>query len=600
MINDKYTARIKKQNKNLKKYRCTSNILSIIRLIVISTSVYFTYIFVKTNYKIVYLILCSILYAVFICLIIYHKRIKNKISFSKEIVNINNMYLDRINGNWINFTDTGKEFINKRHRYSYDLDIVGEKSLFQLINLTNTYYGRKILAEDLLNPQYDKNEIKSRQEAIEELSNKLDFCQSLQAVSKKHRIKLVNPNKLISYAENKESSIKSTHIRKFIYALPVFTVPLSFLIILFQYKKIYIVVAAIIVQCLIWLIGFLKNNKILESVRYLKHNLDTYYNILKLLEKQQFNSKKLNNIREILFNESSSSISGIKELNSISERINLRYNSILYMILNGLFLWDYQCVFSLENWKYKYGFKVKVWLKAIGEVESLMSLSTLISINEKTYFPVIDNSRLMITAKELGHPLINSNKRVLNDIDLQNNIFIITGSNMSGKTTFLRTVGINLVLAYSGAPVCSSQMTCSILNIFTSMRITDDLKNGISTFYAELVRIKDIINYVNCNKDKNIIFLIDEIFRGTNSKDRILGAKNVLANLNALGAIGIITTHDLELCSLDKNYRIKNYNFSEYYKGNKIFFDYKIKQGKSITTNAKYLMKKVGIKILEE
>lgn len=176
MINDKYTTRIKKQNKNLRKYRRTSNILGIIRLMVILTSVYFTYTFIKTNYKIVYLILCSIFYAVFICLIIHHKRIKNKINFSKEIININNMYLDRINGNWINFTDTGKEFINKRHRYSYDLDIVGEKSLFQLINLTNTYYGRKILAEDLLNPQYDKNEIKSRQKAIEELSNKLDFC----------------------------------------------------------------------------------------------------------------------------------------------------------------------------------------------------------------------------------------------------------------------------------------------------------------------------------------------------------------------------------------------------------------------------------------
>lgn len=405
---------------------------------------------------------------------------------------------------------------------------------------------------------------------------------------------------MISYAENKKLSIKSTHIRKFIYVLPVFTVPLSFLIILFQYKKIYIVVAAIIVQSLIWFMGFLKNNKILESVRYLKNNLDTYSKILKLLERQQFNSEKLNNIKEILFKKGSSSISGIKELNSISERINLRYNYILYMILNGLFLWDYQCVFSLESWKYKYGFKVKVWLKAIGEVESLMSLSTLISINEKTSFPIIENSKLMVTAKDLGHPLINSNKRALNDMDLQNNIFIITGSNMLGKTTFLRTVGINLVLAYSGAPVCSSKMTCSILNIFTSMRITDDLKNGISTFYAELVRIKDIINYVNCNKDKNIIFLIDEIFRGTNSKDRILGAKNVLANLNVLGAIGIITTHDLELCSLDKNRRIKNYNFSEYYKGNKIFFDYKIKQGKSITTNAKYLMKKVGIKILEE
>ena len=169
---------------------------------------------------------------------------------------------------------------------------------------------------------------------------------------------------------------------------------------------------------------------------------------------------------------------------------------------------------------------------------------------------------------------------------------------MSGKTTFLRTIGINLVLAYSGAPVAANNMRCSILDIFTSMRITDDLSNGISTFYAELIRISEIIKHVE--KEEETIFLIDEIFRGTNSSDRITGAKNVLANLNKLGVIGAITTHDLELCVLDKYNRVKNYNFSEHYENNNIIFDYKLREGKATTTNAKYLMRLVGIDILEE
>ena len=169
---------------------------------------------------------------------------------------------------------------------------------------------------------------------------------------------------------------------------------------------------------------------------------------------------------------------------------------------------------------------------------------------------------------------------------------------MSGKTTFLRTLGINLVLAYSGGPVYANKMSCPVLDIFTSMRVTDDLEKGISTFYAELLRIKEIIN--GAKENKNMIFFIDEIFKGTNSVDRILGAKNVIANLNKLGVIGVITTHDLELCALDKYSRIKNYNFSEQYKDNKIHFDYKIRLGKSTSTNAKYLMKLVGIEILDD
>lgn len=600
MIKDKFMIRIQKQNGNIKKYSSISNSISIARFMVFIGIILLTYIIIKINHKSIYVIIDFILAIIFICLIIYHNIIKDKLNFSKEIININNRYLARVDGNWIDFNDIGEEFIDKEHKYSFDLDIVGKKSLFQFINIANTWNGRKTLARDLLETSYNKTEIYLRQEAIKELSGKLDFCQELEYLGGKHKKELLDPENLIKYAESKEIMIKSQRVRELIHFLPIIVIPLSVAIIIFKMKRIYVLIPLLILlQFLLWMIRFSTMNNILKPVGTFKRNLETYMDILKLLEKENFQSKKLNSIKEILFSGEYSSILAIKELDKITERINLRHNNaLIYLVFNGLFLWDYECVFLLENWKNTYGLEVKKWIEAIGEVESLISLSVLMQIDEGVSFPTIDNSNLRVSGESLGHPLISNNERVLNNIKIDDSILIITGSNMSGKTTFLRTIGINLVLAYSGGPVYASKMSCPILEIFTSMRVTDDLKNGISTFYAELLRIKEIINYAN--KNNNIIFLIDEIFRGTNSEDRILGAKNVLGNLNKLGVVGAITTHDLELCILDKYNRIKNYHFSEQYKNNKIHFDYKIKPGKSTSTNAKYLMESVGIEILDD
>jgi len=199
----------------------------------------------------------------------------------------------------------------------------------------------------------------------------------------------------------------------------------------------------------------------------------------------------------------------------------------------------------------------------------------------------------------MGHPLLVEAKRVCNHVEIDNDLGIITGSNMSGKTTLLRTVGINLVLAYAGTGTCAKKMECSIMEIFTSMRVTDDVNSGISTFYAELLRIKMIVDY--SHQKENMIFLIDEIFRGTNSRDRIIGARNVIKNLHQKWIIGLISTHDLELCDLEyeKNCKSKNYHFEENFIGDEMKFDYQLRLGRSTTTNAQYLMKMVGIKLME-
>ncbi|MBY6876170.1 MutS-related protein [Clostridium botulinum] len=637
MLEDKFLTKIEEQEKNVKEYSNTYSILGTLRLIAMISLIYFIYKALNSNLYSKYLGLSVLMTGIFIVLIIKHSNIKDKLKFSKEMININKRYIHRINGQWIGFQDKGEEFISEDHPYSGDLDIVGKESLFQLINTTNTKDGRDNLAKLLLEPNKEKDNIILNQKAIEELGERLDFCQNLEYTTGKYKEKLKSTEKLMGYINENGVLIKNKIIKSILYIIPLITVPVSVGIIILRLRNLYILVGILgIIQCLIWMLKVLKINNILQSIDKLKYNFQTYSKVLKLIQREEVKCEKLKSIKELLFNEKENSIKAIKELNIISEKVNLRYggNGILYIVLNILFLWDYQCVFSLETWKFKYGNKIEKWLNGIGEIESLASLAVLTHINDKIFFPNIYDSNgktslnkntqfnsldkgnlkseegsylnlksqhsedLKIECKNIGHPLINMKDRVCNDLTMKNNILLITGSNMSGKTTFLRTLGINLVLAYSGAPVCAKEMNSSLMDIYTSMRITDDLKGGISTFYRELIKIKYIINH---SKNKiPMIFLIDEIFRGTNSKDRYIGAKNVLLNLNKSWIIGALTTHDLELCALDKDERIKNYHFSEYYKNNKIYFDYKIKEGQSTTTNAKYLMNMVGIKILEE
>lgn len=595
MITDKFHTRIKKHTKRKEKLKKKLNLISSIRLISFILIVYLGYRYIKADYSDFFYLLTLISIIGFISLIIYHNKIKDKFNFVEGLIHINIRYLDRINGKWINFSDMGEEFWDKDHRYSSDLDIVGERSLFQRINLSNTWIGRNTLANDLLNPQYKKEEILSRQRAIEELSLKLDLAQNLEYYSHKKK-KMKNPEKIISYFENKKGFSYSKGKRSFIAILPIIVLGLSAIILSFQIQRLYILVFALFsFQIGIWLLGIKKNGEILDGVGPFKDNLEVYLELLKLIEKEEFKSPHLKDIKKQLsFGEGA--IKAIKKLDMVSEKINLKHSGLLYLLLNIFFLWDYRCVFSLENWKDKYAKDVRHWIYSIGEFESLTSLATLLQIEENTSFPIIVDEK-KIKAKSCGHPLLEVEDRINNNIDIDDKILIITGSNMSGKTTFLRTIGINLVLLNAGGVSISEEFKSPIMNIHTSMRVTDDLKNKISTFYAELLRIKEILDYARVHK--NTVFLIDEIFKGTNSKDRIFGAKNVLKNLNALGLIGAITTHDFELCALDRYPRIVNYHFAEDYIEGKISFDYKIKKGRSKSTNARHLMELVGIELVE-
>ncbi len=596
MVEEKFNKIIEKYKKDISLYKKNSDRIGYLRLAAAIGTGYYIYQLFKRQISSINIIMSILLFLVFIGLVIYHGKIKEKIEAAEAMIDINNNYLKRISGEWTTFKDIGSEFVDREHPYSLDLDIVGMESVFQLINITTTLKGRRRLAASLLNPSFTETDIIERQNAVGELKNKLELCQLMEYEGKRRKGGMENPEKLLTFIKDRNKLFKHSILKKILYFMPMITIPVSVIIIVFKLDYLNnLITIFLVIQLLAWAAGLMRISRAFAAISYFKGALDDYDGILKLLENQKFESPMLRRIHGRLFQKNKSAAKAIKELTRIAEKIDIRNNGFFFLFLNGLFLWDYQCIFSIEEWKEKYGDSVEAWLDDIGEIEALMSMSVLNHISDEVVFPTIENAPMIFEAEDLGHPLISKEVRVNNSVKMNKSIFIITGSNMSGKTTFLRTIGINLVIAYCGGAVCSKKMICSKMKIYTSMRITDDLKAGISTFYGELVRIKEIIE--GAARKENMIFLIDEIFRGTNSRDRIEGAFAVIKNLNKEGVMGAITTHDLELCVLDKAKRIKNYHFEEYYQDNKIFFDYSLREGVSTTTNAKYLMKIVGIEL---
>lgn len=589
-MQSKFLALMRKHEVDLKKDNVVFNVIGYAKLFLVLLMGVLIYFIFSKGYPLELIISCAAAFIVLVILWVYHNRLHDHINYSKGIISICNRQVDRITGKWTAFEDIGAEFIDAEHAYACDLDIVGKKSLFQLLNTTHTWHGRQAFANDLLRPAYDRRELLERQAAILELSKDIDFASTIQ-----YHLSQIGVDssavKLVEELKDKKPFTKHKALKILLTYAPVLTLVFIAGIIVFQQKSLYLTGAIIaLIQAIIWIAGMPITQKYLGVMARLPYKLSAYSAVIDILTAQDFSSEKLRQIKAQL----NVASQAIKDLGKIADKISVKHNGIIYFIVNVVLLWDYECAFLLEEWKEKYSHLAEQWFTAVGEFESLLCFSNLPNTCDNTCLPVMAEKDNIIEALEMGHLLLPNGVRINNDLQFNSNIFIISGSNMSGKTTFLRTLGVNLLLARTGGFVCAKQMTCSPFEIMTSMRIADDLNEGVSTFYAELKRIKGIIDFAH--KKPNMIFLIDEIFRGTNSVDRLTGAKTVISKLNALGVTGMISTHDLELCELANLYgRIKNYSFSEHYKDNGIYFDYKMKPGKSHTTNAKYLMEMVGI-----
>lgn len=593
-VNENYIKRKNKYTHLIKLLNKYSNYLAAFRLIFFLICLGFLINFYTKELYYMDISIALVFIIVYIILLNYHNKIKYNKKLCLKIIEINESSIESAKGEWMNFADTGKEFMNEKHPYINDLDIFGKGSLFQFINSTVTYMGRMEIKEALSKRRYSIDEIYERQNAIKELSNKIGWKQRFLAEGKINIEETVNPDELIIWGKEESyigSKSKTIYLIKYI---PIIT----FIIILIYFAThaipAYFPIAALLIQ--VFLVYYKKEKRVnsLELVNLYKKHILIYKNMLKMIERYTFKSTYLEKLRGSLFDQNKESAT--KQIDHLANLVNLISDrkNFFYIVLNILTLWDYQCIFALDRWKIKSGIKMSTWLHIIGRFEELCSISNIKYDNTTWTMPKFTND-MEISAVKLGHPLITKN-RVCNDLEIGKNekIILVTGSNMSGKSTMLRTVGINLVLAYTGAPVCAESFYCPIMNIYTCMRTSDNIEENISSFYAELIKIKNIINAVK--KHERVFFLLDEIFKGTNSFDRHTGAQILISKLSEKKIIGFISTHDLELGELEKqNSKIKNYYFEEYYKNNKIYFDYKFKKGVSTTRNALYLMKLAGI-----
>lgn len=563
----------------------------------------------------------------FVYLSISQNKILKRKNYSSAMLQINQMCLKRINGEWTKFSDIGEEFEDHEHNYTYDLDIFGKNSLFQMINMTTTYSGRHKLAEMLLNPLENKQDILERQEAINEFSKKMLFRNRMisYALISNKNLKLIDDEKsdegkktnssfrkknvtlldtmnslkdIYSWTKQENKLYSSFGFRLLITGLPTLTFALLVLSI-FGIVPAYLPIVGFAIQFLMLAYKSNYRSRDFEIVEKYTNTLKVYSGILKQFESQSFESNYISKLKNILKgNSDEPAWKQIQNLSKLWELIANRYN-LFHAIVNLATLWDYHCLVSLEKWKMNSGKHVEEWFDVIGEVEALSSMSILKHDNPEFIMPEIaDSLDSGIVAEQLGHPLLNKGRKC-NDISFNKSdpILLITGSNMSGKSTFLRTVGISLLLASLGMPVCAKVFKCPILKIYACMRTSDNLGQNVSSFYAELLRVKMVVEAVD--RKERVFFLLDEIFKGTNSADRHMGAKMLIKQLDKKAAWGMVSTHDLELADMEKesNGHIRNYHFKEYYKDNEIYFDYLLRRGVSDTRNAIFLMRMAGVSV---
>ena len=541
-----------------------------------------------------FFILSGTFFIAFGLLVRYHNRIKRDMELCQKIHEINDEEISRLRHAFGNLYG-GDEFIDEKHPYTSDLDVFGRNSLFQLINRAGTHQGILTL-KSWLTHFSSKPEIESRQQMVTELMPLVDWRQKIQAYSRKEHVKKENEHTLNTWLQGKDFIGSNVFYKIIPYVMISFSL---ILITAVFYELIYdsfLFLPLFITGYFLYKIRDY-SRKTYEMTDSGIKTLESVEQMLLSVERQNFSHEQLTRLKNQLSSKGLVASQKIKELRKILEWLNLRGNMI-YHIFNLFFLLDYIFLAKAEKWRKDFGNEIASWFNTIAEFEALNSIAAFAFANEGFVFPEIMDNPYIFTAENLGHPLIPEDKRIHNDFDFsgKGKTCIVTGSNMAGKSTFLRTVGVNAVLAFAGAPVCADSMEVSQFLIFSSMRTKDNLEENISSFYAELLRLKMLLEKIQDGVP--VFYLLDEILKGTNSVDRHIGAESLILQLNKSNAFGLVSTHDLELGKLsEQNNLITNFNFSSSIIGEEIVFDYKLQPGICKSTNASQLMEKIGIQI---
>ena len=575
----------KKINEKDKKDR----MLSLCRLFLFVLATGFLIAGAVTKLKLIFLPLGGILAASFIFVVVIHNKVKKEAEHLKILKEVNDLYIARICGDFSVLTDSGEEFGDPKDDYSVDLDLFGERSLFSLYNISDTDDGRRAFAKDLANASFIED-TDERQKAVAEFLTKKEFLQEYQTVAREGDLrKPVNALKAISSDEGKFSDAH----RILSYIMPfLWIVPLVMLITGSPFQAI-VSVAVMIINIGVFIFLSSRYNIYFKAVDGIHRQTKAISALYELIEKEEFKSELIKDLVKGGASEGKKASEGLRSLSSACDLCKFRSQPFLALLLNSTIPFDLYCADKLLKWVKRYGKELKMSLSSLAKLESLMSCACVGLVSKESCFPTFAD-KAYFSGEEICHPLLDPETSVSNSITIDGKRVLVTGSNMSGKTTLIRTVGVCCILGYMGAPVPARSCRFGRMRVMSSMRIVDSIEENMSTFKAELVRISGIVKAAE--EGDSLLFLIDEIFRGTNSTDRTDGALAVLRKLDNERIIGLMTTHDYALCDkVDGIINIDFCHFSETYDDEGISFDYKLHQGMCKNSNARYLMKLVGI-----
>lgn len=507
--------------------------------------------------------------------------------------------LQALSGDYSSFED-GKEYVNPEHPYSFDLDIFGRRSLFQSINRTCTFFGKVRLAKWLQNHLHEKTSIEKRQEMIREISEHTLFREQFRVAGLVHHGQSSDAEKIQAWSQSPAQYLHAGWVKAFIWGVPVINSLLLITSLAGWTSFSWLGLSFSIFLVLSF--GIIKRATYIQETygKQLK-SLNGYARLIALAKAENWKSAGMQELMERFNLNGQSPIQALQQLSKELDRLDLRNNQFLYVLLEGSIFFQLQEIVRIERWKARYGQHISKWLETVGELDALCSLGTFAYNHPQYTYPELTEKPFCFLATQMGHPLMPASQCVKNDATIPSRPFflIITGANMAGKSTYLRTIGVNYLLACIGAPVCCERLKLYPNQLITSLRTSDSLSDNESYFFAELKRLKRIIDLLN--QGKQLFIILDEILKGTNSMDKQKGSFDLIRQFMQLKANGIIATHDLLLGNLIKQFpeEIRNYCFEADIKENELTFSYKLREGVAQNMNACFLMKKMGI-ILQE
>ena len=532
----------------------------------------------------------------FLVLLKKHQTIRQKRDLNHQLAFINQDEAARLKRQYLR-PETGEQFANSTHNYTGDLDVFGKHSLFRLLNRTHTYLGQNRLATWLKSPATPDG-IRLRQEASADLNPQIDWRQAFEAGAYAEETVNRSPEAIINWATAKETPLPG-YLNSIRFALPLITLGL-FVGWLLGYLPGSGVLFGLAVHGLVLSQVSARAKEVSEQTFGISAALRAFQTLFQQAEQAEGDAVLLRAIRQALTTGDRSASTAVGQLFNLTEGLNYRRNPYFFFLFGLPTLWDIHYLLRLERWRNQHGPNLSHWFDALGDLEALNSLAGFAYAHPTYATPDIVDDAFVLDFTSAAHPLLQPGHSVANSLTSAGTgqTVLITGSNMSGKSTFLRTVGANVILALAGAVVSAERFWCSPVRVFTSMRTQDSLEESTSSFYAELKRLQTLIGLTKQQKAMPILYFLDEILKGTNSADRHRGAEALIRQLHETIASGFVSTHDLELGQLtDADGFVRNFHFQSDLQDGELVFDYKLRAGICKSFNASQLMQAIGIEM---